>query len=396
MSLNEKEFSTPDASPQVEVVKSKCLIVDDLEENLKALEALLRSEDIEIVRASSGEAALELLLNHDFALALIDVQMPEMNGFELAELMRGMERTRSIPIIFVTAGLVGQQRVFQGYEAGAVDVLFKPLDPVIVRSKVRVFIELDCQKRLLDKRGQEQAALARELKNALKTRDDFFSIASHELKTPITSMGLQLQLLKRVTQSTPLDSPLRERFSKTMDSMSKQVKKLGSLVDDLLDVTRIQNGKLALQVEEMDLTALAEEVIERFTDSFQASGSPVELELEPELTGVWDRQRVEQVIVNLLSNACKYGAGSKIIIKSRRKDGFAQFSVEDFGMGISETKLPFIFDRFERAVTDSTIHGLGLGLYIAKQIVVAHQGTIRVNSMPGQGTIFVFELPLEG
>src|SRR5579864_9275968 len=162
-------------------MRVKCLLVDDLEENLLALSALLRRDDIDILTARSGAEALELLLSHEVALAFLDVQMPEMDGFELAELMRGAERTKHVPIIFVTAGTRDPARVFKGYETGAVDFLFKPIDPHVLKSKVDVFLEL--------------AAQRRQLTDALRLYEMFVAILGHDLRNPLGSLIAGAELL---------------------------------------------------------------------------------------------------------------------------------------------------------------------------------------------------------
>ena len=362
----------------------KCLLVDDLKGNLLALESLLKPEGAAIYRAQSGEEALELLLEHDFALALVDVQMPGMNGYELAEYMRGTEKTRHIPIIFVTAGSRIQEGVFQGYEAGAVDFLFKPLDPFIVRSKVRIFLEMDQQRaRLLQ--------TERELTRALAARDEFFSIASHELKTPITAINLQMQILNRLLQQLDAPESTKERMDKAFGTFGRQISKLNGLVDSLLDVTRIKNGKLTLERREVDLGSLVREVLDRFSSAEKLCA--IESELASEVKGNWDSQRLDQVAVNLVSNAIKYGGGSPVEVRVVKQGNQAVLTVKDGGPGISPERVPYIFDRFERAVENSSVQGLGLGLYIVKQIVQAHNGTVAVESVADRGTTFTVTLP---
>ena len=188
--------------------RAKILIVDDLPENLLALEALIRQDDRIVFQASCGVDALALLLEHDFALAILDVQMPAMNGFELAELMRGTEKTRHIPIVFVSAAGKESNYAFKGYESGAVDFLYKPLDIYAVKGKVTVFVELYRQRlqarrlvQALEKSRQEQEVLIQqlqaaqsELQNAIRMRDDFMSVVAHELLTPLNTLFLQSQL----------------------------------------------------------------------------------------------------------------------------------------------------------------------------------------------------------
>ncbi|MBC7385859.1 MAG: hybrid sensor histidine kinase/response regulator [Cryobacterium sp.] len=382
------------SSTKPKTALGKCLLVDDLSENLVALRALLSSEPVEVLTASSGTEALELLLKHDFALALIDVQMPEMDGFELAELMRGSAKTHQIPIIFVTAGVRDRERIFKAYEAGAVDFLFKPLEPQIVRSKIRVFLELHQQKNLLEQQGEA-------LKKAIQTRDEFLSIASHELKTPLTSLKLQLQMLSRYFDEKRLDTLPPERLQKMLTTSNRQVLNLNELIDDLLDVSRMTNGKLSLRPSEMDLSELVQEVLERFAEQLRLARCTLDYSGEPGILGTWDRQRIEQVIVNLVSNALKYGAGSNLNIRVKRDERHANspsalLIVRDGGIGIAKNKIEQIFDRFERAVSGSSIGGLGLGLYISRQIVTAHSGTIEVQSELNKGSTFTVTLPLAG
>lgn len=377
---------SPDLNPVTATFEGSCLLVDDRPENLTALEALLKDEPLKIYKARSGPEALELLLSHEFALALVDVQMPDMSGLELAELMRGTDRTKNIPIIFVTAGANQRDRLFKGYEAGAVDFLFKPLEPLIVRSKVRVFLELYRQNRLLKER---EAAL----KKAVHTRDEFLSIASHELKTPLTSLSLQVQLLTRMAQKQA-ELP-RDKIIKMLSVVTRQSNHLARLIDDLLDVSRIENGKLTIDFTAgVDLSEIVREAAARFEEQLLISKSELALDLAPDLLGKWDRNRIEQVVINLLSNACKYGNGTQITVRTFLAEESAVLEVTDHGLGIPEERIPFIFDRFERAVNDTAISGLGLGLYISKQIILAHQGNIAVESKLGAGSTFTVSIPL--
>lgn len=205
----------------------KFLLVDDLSENLLSLEALLRRDDLELLMAKSGDEALELLLHHDFALALIDVQMPGLNGFELAELMRGNERTRRIPIIFVTAGTHSAERRFQGYEAGAVDFIQKPIEPDILRSKTEVFFEIFRQRQMIAEQRDLLQAQAQALQLSDKRKDEFLAVLAHELRNPMAALQGGLQLLLRKPEA-----PQADRIGNLMQD---QMTHLFRLVDDLLD-----------------------------------------------------------------------------------------------------------------------------------------------------------------
>jgi response regulator RpfG family c-di-GMP phosphodiesterase len=191
------------------VIRVSCLLVDDLDENLLSLEALLRRESLTLLKASSGDAALELLLQHDVALALIDVQMPGLNGFELAELMRGNERTRRIPIIFVTAGSADSQRRFQGYEAGAVDFIQKPIEPDILRSKADVFFELYRQRQQIAAQRDELAVQAEALKEAGRRKDEFLITLTHDLTQHQYARAQQGVLLREINHRIRISSASR-------------------------------------------------------------------------------------------------------------------------------------------------------------------------------------------
>jgi signal transduction histidine kinase len=384
------------------VDKTKILIVDDLEGNLIALQALLKdslskSDDLEIFKAISGTQALGLLLDHDFALAMIDVQMPGMDGFELGELMRGAEKTKHVPIIFVTAGARDSRHTFKGYESGAVDFLYKPIDPQIVRSKVQIFVELDQQKRLLKDQLAQMKQKETELQKALAIRDEFLGIASHELRTPLTSLKLHLQMISRNVKKQGLQSIAPARFEKMLDTANRQVENLTKLISDLMDVSRIAGGKLILEPEEMDLVVMLQEVAEYFSEHLATAECRLVLRAPEPLIGLWDRQRVQQVVVNLISNALKYGPGAPIEVEAVRSGGIARLSVRDGGIGIAIEDQERIFERFERAVHGKdSVSGLGLGLFIVKQIVVALGGCIEVESKLGRGSTFTVELPLKG
>ena len=365
---------------------AKILLVDDRKENLHALGSVLQS-DVEVFKAASGREALELLLQHRFAVALLDVQMPEINGFELAELMRGSDHTKEIPIIFVTAGAIDPHHTFRGYEAGAVDFLYKPLDARIVRSKVQVFLRME-QQRLQIQEQLEQ------LQAALRVRDEFLSIASHELKTPLTSLGLQVQLARRTIKIADGVAPSPEKLAQTLDLANRQIAKLTHLIDDLLDGSRIQGGQLTVSKSATDLVALVREVTERLQPHLEQAGCAVQLHLADSLTAPCESFRVEQVLINLISNVTKYAPGSPVTISLYLKEGRAVLEVRDEGPGIPEDKLESIFDRFERGGKKTGVSGLGLGLYISREIMLAHGGSLRATSRLGAGATFIAELPV--
>jgi len=240
----------------------------------------------------------------------------------------------------------------------------------------------------------DNARLYDEAQRALRLRDEFLSIASHELKTPLTALQLQIQVLERAltfTTERGLDRPRVDRF---MDGAGRQMRRLAKLINDLLDVSRLSGGKRELDLEETDLSALLREVAERFSMEASISGSEIRLHAEKPVTAWVDRFQIDQVMTNLLSNAIKYGGGNSIDIRLQRHESAARLSVQDRGIGIAPEHLPLVFDRFERVMLSQSYGGLGLGLYIARQIVEAHGGTIGVISAPREGTTFTVDLPV--
>lgn len=233
----------------------------------------------------------------------------------------------------------------------------------------------------------------KEAKEAVNARDEFISIASHELKTPLTSLSLQLQMNRRILKAG-LDSPsASEKLDEGVESASRQVQRLVLLVEELLDVTRINAGKLHLQLKEVNLSELVEEVLTRFCTDLKDAECPIELDLHPNIVGYWDSFRIEQVLVNLISNAIKYAPRNSIRISTHFDAGTAKLRVQDFGPGISRDRQARIFERFERADSSSKVNGLGLGLFIARQILEHHQGSITIQSEPGVGSTFTVTLP---
>ncbi|RZI90447.1 MAG: hybrid sensor histidine kinase/response regulator [Pseudomonas sp.] len=323
-------------------ITAKLLIVDDLPENLLALAALIHGEDREVHQAQSAEDALGLLLEHEFALAILDVQMPGMNGFELAELMRGTEKTKHIPIVFVSAAGREMNYAFKGYESGAVDFLHKPLDTMAVKSKVSVFVDLYRQRKVLD----------RQLQDLERSRQEQEVLLG------------QLQVAR------------------------------GELERAMLDVSRIRTGKLSLRPRQFDLAQLVSGLVENFEAQALASNTHIELQCCDTVEGEWDEFRIEQVVANLLSNALRYGQRQPVQVRVFEQAGMAWVQVQDHGIGVSAANQQRIFQQFERVAAEQAIGGLGLGLYISEQIVRAHGGQIQIDSEVGQGATFSVLLPL--
>lgn len=240
----------------------------------------------------------------------------------------------------------------------------------------------------------ERELLYRNALEAIRARDEFLSIASHELKTPLTALSLQLHALSRPRRSAETGEPeVPAPVLGKLQFAHRQVERLTRLLNELLDVSRIHAGKLGIEVEDVDLAQLVREVAERFADSAAKVGSELILTANEVCVGRWDRIRIEQVVVNLVSNALKFGAGKPIEIRVEPCESMARLIVRDHGIGIEPGEVERIFSRFERAVSSKSYAGLGLGLYIVRQIVAAHDGQIHVESHPGEGATFLVELP---
>jgi signal transduction histidine kinase len=386
---------------------SKLLIVDDLPENLRALDALIRGEGRLVFQASGGEEALALMLEHEFALAILDVQMPGMDGFELAELMRGTERTRNIPIVFVSAAGRELNYAFKGYETGAVDFLYKPLDPDAVRSKVNVFVTLDQQRRqmqrqmaALERSRQEQETLLRELnqtqaelQRSLRMRDEFMSLVAHELRTPLNTLFLETQMRGLQLKRGTLASIQPEQFDAMIKRDERQIKAMIRLIDDMLDVSRMRSGQLSIRPGQVELMTLLERVVSDLSLQAAATGCKLSLQEHPPVAGCWDEFRIEQVVVNLLTNALRYGGGQPVEVSVQHADKVVRIHVRDEGKGIAPQDLERIFEPYERGARNGEPKGLGLGLYISRQLAVSHGGELRVTSKPGEGSTFTLILP---
>ncbi|HAC01200.1 MAG TPA: hybrid sensor histidine kinase/response regulator [Brevundimonas sp.] len=367
------------------------LLVDDLEENLLALEALLKSEGVVCLKARSGDEALELLLVHDVALALLDVQMPGMDGFQLAEFMRGNVNARHIPIIFVTAGSADLQRRFRGYEAGAVDFIQKPIEADILRSKAKVFIELYRQRMESLAQRNELEAYANALREADRRKNDFIAMLGHELRNPIMALHAGLQLLQRQSDE--------ERKAVIHARMEVQAHHLSRLIEDLLDVARIDQGKISLQQERVSLQSIVDSAIDTSRPRIEAASHELTVSLPPE--PVWlngDFTRLSQVISNLLANAAKYTPREgRILLSVEIEQDQIRIDVADNGIGVSADLKDRIFELFaqSKGPDDRSRDGLGIGLALVKQLVELHGGTIDLASDgPGLGSCFTVRLPL--
>ncbi|WP_293898688.1 hybrid sensor histidine kinase/response regulator [Sphingobacterium sp. UBA5670] len=484
------------------------LIVDDQEENIFSLKKLLESKNFLVDTAFSGEEALKKALKGEYVLIILDVQMPDMDGFEVAATLRGLNKTKNIPIIFLSAVNKDKKFITQGYAAGGHDYVTKPVDPEILLLKVKTFYELHektvalnkMQQQLLveiEERKRAQRGLEKQInllhqtleslpqlaftanfdgdikfvnsqwfnfvqaadsfpsthpeeteikelwhevvsnkdlyekevrikehdsenyryhllrispireqesgpfwvgtftdidhqKQLEQKKDEFLSIASHELKTPLTSIKGYVQFLLRLIKLNDLNS-----IEKHLLTLDGHVDKLQELIKDLLDISKIENGHLNLQIENFDIENLIEETV----DSMKKINNDVmfELRLQPNRRAVQgDKKRIEQVLVNYLSNGIKYSVSEpRIVIDTLYEGDQVSVLVTDYGIGIPQSKQQHVFDKFYRVEESSlNFQGLGIGLYICSEIIRQHNGSVGVRSAPTGGSTFYFSLPL--
>lgn len=367
------------------------LIVDDKQENLISLRKFLESNHFEVDVASSGEEALKKVLKKTYALIILDVQMPGMDGFEVAELISGYSKTIDTPIIFLSAVNTDKKFITKGYETGGIDYLTKPFDPDILLLKVKTFYKLFEQAQEMQ-RMQETLKKEIEQRKVLENKkDEFISIASHELKTPLTSVRGYLQLLERLP-----DVKNNEKYRRYLSKTSKQLDKLRDLIDDLLDVSKIESGKMKFNFQRISIETLLENTIENVTQMYPEHRFNRLGKADVVILG--DEMRLEQVLLNYLTNAIKYAPNSKEILIDCKitDDNKIQIGIRDFGIGIPPDKHESIFDKFYRVEESSyKFQGLGMGLYICREIIARHHGEYGVESELDKGSLFYFRLPLK-
>jgi len=509
------------------------LVADADGESRMALRRILDFPEYEVVEATSGAQALRRLLEQDFAVLLVDLELPEITAAELASLVASRPRSAGMQVVYL-ADLEGAEDELRELAThwGGIEVLVKPLVPGAVLSTLGIHVKLALQRaaleeqamrirrtdelekelalrrleraserryrsladavpnivwtsdpdgnvdyynrrwfefskisvregaqpwtrflhpddrerclrdwerslaeesdfegeyrlrrgdgayrwhlcRAMPERGpsgrvvswlgtftditdqkraeRERERLYREAVEALRARDEFVSEASHELRTPVTSLGLLLQTLLRGLDRGGMPA---ERVREKLRAAHNQVDKLEALIRQLLNVSRMKSGPIELEVEEVDLGGLVEEIAARFEEDARQAGSSLAVSTEEGLLGKWDRLRLDQAITNLLTNALKFGAGKPIEFEVRREGELAKVKVRDYGVGIPPSDQERIFDRFVRSKTAKPFGGMGLGLYIVRQIVDAHGGSLAVESEPGEGATFILSLPL--
>jgi len=365
------------------------LIVDDAPENIISLKKVLEKNGFEVDTASSGDEALKKILKKSYVLIILDVQMPGMDGFEVAEAISGYSKAKETAIIFLSAASANVNLITRGYISGGLDYISKPVDMNILLLKVKTFYRIYEQSRALNEMQKKLLEEIEFRKEAERKKDEFISIASHELKTPMTSIKGYIQLLER-----SVDKNDTQTVKIRLHKVQNQVEKLNLLVADLLDISKIESGKLKFNRKYFNFNKILDHIIEIMQQANPHVKFIRKGEIHTEIFG--DEMRIEQVIINYITNAIKYAPESnEVHITSELRGDEIYFSVRDFGIGIAKDHQLRIFDKFYRVEeTSERFQGLGIGLYICQEIIERHQGSIGINSEPGEGSEFYFNIPL--
>ena len=389
------------------VSSNRILVVDDTKVNLDILVDTLK-DDYVLSVATSGQRALQQAKLYVPDLVLLDVMMPGMDGFEVCRKLKENPETRDVPVIFITA-LAESQAVVKGLESGAVDYITKPIDPPEVRARVSTHLNLLRARQDLERQTEELEASNKRLRELDDIKSSFLSSVAHELRTPLTSiLGFAIlvrkDFQKHFGKLTKADKALEEKALRIQDNLTvinSEGQRLSRMINDVLDLTKIESGR----IEWSNQPFTVEPMIRLATQAVSSllTGNPaVELKVEmddnlPRLCA--DRDRIQQVLINLLHNAVKFTRQGSILLKAEVvKSGMVRLSVRDTGIGIPKVELEKIFNKFHQVITDDTLlpnhaKGTGLGLPICKQIVEHYGGRIWAESVLGKGSVLSFELP---
>ncbi|WP_171810940.1 hybrid sensor histidine kinase/response regulator [Corallococcus exiguus] len=373
------------ATPLLPPMSARVLVVDDNADLRKYITGLLDAS-VTVETAEDGYAALQAIRARPPDLVLSDVMMPRLGGFGLLRELRADPRLRAIPFVLLSAR-AGEEASVEGLEAGADDYLVKPFSARELAARVRTQLEMARVRREVAELSSREAVL----QDAVRARDEFLSVVSHELKTPLAGFRLQLDLIER-----GLGPDAHARLGERLLFTRRQVHRLATVVETLLDMSLLSSGPVHLKVEDMDLAALVKEEVAQAREELCREGCEVTLRVGGPVRGRFDRARLEQVVQGLLSNALKYGPGKPVEVHVAQVGPSARLTVVDHGMGVRPEDRERIWQRFERAVSVRNFGGLGLGLWIARQVVEAHGGTVGLSETPGGGATFTVSLPLAG
>lgn len=385
------------------MIRPKILIVDDHLENLISLEAILEDFEIDLVRAYSGEEALKHSLKEDYALVILDVQMPGMNGYETLEMMRQRKKTKYLPVIFVSAIHQSDLNIIKGIETGAVDFIPKPIIPDILKGKVQVFLDLYLQRKKLDDLLAEMEVTNLNLKIAkskaevaTRTKSMFLANMTHEIRTPLNGViGLS-----KLLQKTPLNSDQQE----LLDIITTSGENLLQIINDILDFSKIEAGQIQLENIDFDLKGLLKNVFQLMKFKADENGLDFNYRLSDEIpeTLNGDPLRISQILMNLVNNAIKFTHQGHVEFTAELVDITGDgvrilFKIKDSGIGISDEGKLLLFKEFSQSESSTTrkYGGTGLGLAISKNLVDLMSGEIGFESEINKGSEFWFRLPLK-
>jgi len=391
---------------EIDDCKIKILIVDDVKANLVAMTRIIRRQDIEVFTASSGYDALELTLKYDFAVILLDVQMPEVDGYETAEMIKTAEHSKHIPIIFVTANSTEEANLMKGYNVGAIDYITKPVNKVILCSKVNVLADLYKKEEKLKKLNAELMMSQREANESNILKSEFLANISHELRTPMHAITGFVEL-----GIMCMDDWGNEEQLENLNEIKESSLRLLILINDLLDLSKMEANAIDFHMAEHSLEMTINESIRNLRSLIDDKKLNIAVQVNPDLSrSEYDSSKISQVIINFISNAIKFSdEGKGIIIRveessmniGRRitdKDHVPAItlSVIDQGIGIPESELDSVFNKFiQSSKTKTGAGGTGLGLAICKEIIEGHAGLIWAENMPKGGAKMSFTIPIK-
>lgn len=368
--------------------KVNILLVDDKPANLIALDALLSSDERVLMTAHSAREALEILSDEKIDLILLDVQMPDMNGFELAQALKSKKETAEIPVIFASAERLDQASLLKGFEQGAVDYLMKPLDPEITRAKVAVLLEVQQQKRKIKELNSALEKNILQLEAANRELESFSYSVSHDLRAPLRAIHGNAQAMEEDCQEV-----LNDDARKYLKKIQYNALRMDRLINDLLEFSRI--GKKAVRKSSIDMTTLVNQI---FSEVGQSQPHRAEFVVEslPEAPG--DLPMLSIAWTNLISNAIKYSSKKehpRIEVGGKSAGDEACYFIRDNGAGFDMAYAEKLFGTFQRLHDSAEFEGVGIGLAIVQRIVLKHGGTIRAEAAPEVGATFYFTLPLD-
>ena len=376
----------------IEGVPLRVLVLEDSVDDCDLLVVHLRRANYDPHwRRVDNAQDLMAALDEEWDVVLSDYSMPRFTALDGLALIK--KRRLDVPFI-VVSGTIGERAAVDAMKAGAHDIFLKDnvarLPAAIERERAEARIREEHRRAVQELRESQE-----QLRAAVRARDEFLSIASHELRTPLTSLTLQVAIGRKVLESAENAETRLEKITTKLDGVSRQISKLTMLINNLLEVARATSKRMRLSLESFDLREALNAAVAEMQDSIRRSRTPFTVRADTPLHGTWDRLRVESVIFNLIANAVKYGNGKPVTVELEADDGRARLVVKDQGIGIGQDERHRLFQKFERAVPDKHYGGFGLGLWLTREIVEAHGGTISVTSQTGEGSTFTVLLPLE-